>query len=133
MERFHHLAIVVNDIHASLDWYCKIYQCIRINELYIDENQQVRVQFIGSKSIKIELLEPLNEGSPICKFLDSHGNGSLYHIAYEVDDLDKKEVEIRKNGGIVISRTKNGWSGMEIIFAFYFDNDEKQLIEYVKL
>ena len=49
----------------------------------------------------IELLEPLNEDSPICKFLIKHGSGSIYHIAFQVDDLNKYEQEVRQNGGII--------------------------------
>ena len=57
--------------------------------------------------------------------------GSIYHVAYEVDNLDKTELEIRKKGGLITSRSRNGWNGMEVMFAIFMDGDEQQLIEYV--
>lgn len=35
---------------------------------------------------KVELLEPLREGSFLTKFLDSHGEG-LHHITFKTDDI----------------------------------------------
>ena len=57
--------------------------------------------------------------------------GSIYHVAYEVDNLDETELAIRKKGGLITSRSRNGWNGMEVMFAIFMDGDEQQLIEYV--
>ena len=54
-------------------------------------------------------------------------------FVFEVDDLNQAEREVRSRGGIVISRTKDGWQGMEVLFAVYFiDKGEEQIVEYVK-
>ena len=79
----------------------------------------------------IELLEPLNNKSPISTFLNSYGSGGLYHIAIEVEDLELKEKDIREKGGIVISKSEKGWNNMNVMFAMYFDGDLKHLVEYV--
>ena len=79
----------------------------------------------------IELLEPLNQKSPIKSFIDRNGSGSIYHIAFEVDNMQKKELEVRAAGGIIASKSKNGWGGMEVMFAIYFKEEEKQLVEYI--
>ena len=84
-----------------------------------------------SNGVDIELLEPLSDDSPISSFLSEHGSGSLYHIAYEVENLDDVIGDIKKGGGIILSRTENGWGGMEVMFAMYINDKEKQLIEYV--
>ena len=131
--KFHHIAIVINSIEKQLSWYCEVYSAVPIGKkIFIDNNQKVKVQFIKSgDGIRIELLEPLNRNSPVKSYLDKYGSGSIYHVAYEVDNLDKTELEIRKKGGLITSRSRNGWNGMEVMFAIFMNGDEQQLIEYV--
>jgi methylmalonyl-CoA/ethylmalonyl-CoA epimerase len=133
MNRLHHIAIVVDSIDKSLDWYCKLYNAKPLLDTYQDKNQLVYAQFIETENIKIELLEPINENSPIKKFIDKHGSGSLYHLAFEVDDLDAVDKEVRQKGGMPVSRTKEAWNGMEVMFVMFFKNSDHQLVEYVKL
>ena len=131
--KLHHIAIVINSIEKQLSWYCEVYSAVPIGgKIFIDNNQKVKVQFIKSgDGIRIELLEPLNRNSPVKSHLDKYGSGSIYHVAYEVDNLDKSELEIRKKRGLITSRSRNGWNGMEVMFAIFMDGDEQQLIEYV--
>ena len=130
---FHHIAIVVENITESLDWYCEIYNGKPLLSIYIDTNQGVKVQFIQCATYKIELLEPLNDRSPVKQFLSLHGSGSIYHIAFAINDLVEQEKAIRKNGGIIVSKTAEAWGGMEVMFAVYFNKEEKQLVEYLKV
>ena len=133
MNKLHHIGIVVDRINDSLDWYCTIYEGVPLLNRYKDMNQGVNVQFIQCLAFKIELLEPLDDKSPVKQFLAKNGSGSIYHIAYETKDLEKQEDIIRKKGGIIVSKTKEAWGGMEVMFAMYFNNKEKQLVEYIKL
>ena len=131
MQNFHHIAIVVTNLQKKIDWYCKIYNAKKKGDIFIDNAQNVKVQFIQSRNTMIELLEPLNQKSPIKSFIDRNGSGSIYHIAFEVDNMQKKELEVRAAGGIIASKSKNGWGGMEVMFAIYFKEEEKQLVEYI--
>ncbi len=45
------------------------------------------VVFIDTGNTKIELLEPLGEGSPIAAFLAKNPSGGMHHLCYEVDDI----------------------------------------------
>jgi|TARA_Y100000310_G_scaffold326895_1_gene392445 methylmalonyl-CoA epimerase len=99
--------------------------------IFIDNSQVVKVQFIKVNNMMVELLEPLNDNSPVCTFLDNHGSGGLYHLAFKVDDLEKAERDVRNKGGIVISKSKDGWNGMKVMFAMYIYDNEKHLVEYV--
>jgi methylmalonyl-CoA/ethylmalonyl-CoA epimerase len=47
----------------------------------------VTVVFIDVGNTKIELLEPLGEGSPIAAFLAKSPSGGMHHVCYEVDDI----------------------------------------------
>ena len=109
-----------------------VYGCKKKEDIFIDRSQDVKVQFIQRNNLLIEVLEPLSKKSPIHTFLDKNGSGALYHMAFEVDDLDQMEIEIRNNGGLIVSKSKDNWCGMEVMFAYYLDkNNQKQLVEYV--
>ena len=131
MEKLHHIAIVVDKLDEKADWYCQIYGAKKMGTIFKDLNQKVKVQFIKAKGLLIELLEPLNDGSPITNFLNNHGSGGLYHIAIEVDDLVEIEEQVREKGGLIISKSKDGWDDMEVMFVMYIKDNEKQLVEYV--
>ena len=45
----------------------------------------------------IELLEPLDENSPISKFLEKRGEG-IHHICYLVDDLESVLSRLKEKG-----------------------------------
>lgn len=131
-EKFHHIAIVLDSISEKAEWYCKIYSACPIGDVYIDNRQKVKVLFIRSSDMMIELLEPLGSDSPVRSFLNKHGGGRLYHIAFEVNDLDQIANEVKRKGGLIISRTKEGWGGMEVMFVIYFFNKgEEQIVEYI--
>ncbi|MDB9979084.1 VOC family protein [Candidatus Pelagibacter sp.] len=133
IKKFHHLAIVVKDLEDKIPFFCNVYNADLLGGIFFDKNQLVKVQFIQSSDIKIELLEPMNSKSPISKFLNDHGSGSFYHVAYEVDNLDLVEKEIIQKKGKVVSRSNNAWNGMEVMFAVFIEKNEYQLVEYVKI
>ena len=47
----------------------------------------VTVVFVTLPNTKIELLEPLGEGSPITGFLERNRLGGIHHLCYEVEDI----------------------------------------------
>ncbi|MEM8855028.1 MAG: methylmalonyl-CoA epimerase [Pseudomonadota bacterium] len=47
----------------------------------------VRVVFVNLDNTKVELLEPLGDGSPIAAFLERNPSGGLHHVCYEVSDI----------------------------------------------
>lgn len=67
-----------------------------------DPIQRVRVAFIYLNNVKIELIEPLTEKSPITKVLDK--GQSLYHLCFRVPDIDKALETARKHGFHCIAR-----------------------------
>ena len=129
--KFHHVAIVVENLAKKTNWYSQLYCAEKIGTIFTDKSQSVKVQFIKVNDLMIELLEPLDNDSPVCTFLDNHGSGGIYHIAFKVDDLEQAERDVRNKGGIVISKSKDGWNGMDVMFALFINDNEKQLIEYV--
>ena len=78
----------------------------------------VKVVFIESPNTKVELLEPLNENSPISKFLMKNPNGGMHHICYEVSDLKSASKKLKKVGARILGdgNPKIGAHGNPVIF-----------------
>jgi len=84
--RLNHVAIAVRDIAAA----SRVYRDTLGAEVSAAEPQPdhgVTTVFITLPNTKIELLEPLGEGSPIAGFLDKNPSGGIHHVCYEVDDI----------------------------------------------
>jgi methylmalonyl-CoA/ethylmalonyl-CoA epimerase len=78
----------------------------------------VRVVFITLPNTKIELLEPMGEGSPIAKFLERNPDGGIHHICYEVEDIQvAKEILIAKGARVLgTGEPKIGAHGKPVLF-----------------
>jgi len=62
----------------------------------------VTVVFIVLPNTKIELLEPLGEGSPIAAFLAKNPSGGMHHVCYEVDDILAARDRLKSEGARVL-------------------------------
>jgi methylmalonyl-CoA/ethylmalonyl-CoA epimerase len=70
----------------------------------------------GEGSTRIELLEPITEGSPIDKFLASKGPG-VQQIAVNVSDIESKIEELSAMGFRMINEEPvTGSSGHRVAF-----------------
>ncbi|MEQ8820193.1 MAG: methylmalonyl-CoA epimerase [Sumerlaeia bacterium] len=92
-----HLGIAVTSLDDQREYYEKVLgaQFEGIEEV---PTQKVRVAFYRVGDVKLELLEPTADDSPIAKFIEKKGPG-LHHIAYTVDDIQARLDEL-KNGGV---------------------------------
>lgn len=76
--RLHHIGLAVNQIDG---------QYLDQKEITEDPIQRVKVGFVSVADVSIELIEPINEQSPINNSLKK-GN-KLVHLCFEVDDLQE--------------------------------------------
>ena len=80
-------------------------------------DQKVRVAFFQIGEVRIELLEPTADDSPIARFLKEKGPG-LHHIAYRVENLPATLVALKVAGVQLIDEApRDGAHGMKIAFA----------------
>ncbi len=83
--RVNHIAIAVHDLAAETARYRDLLGATVSAPQALPEHG-VTVVFVELANTKVELLEPLGEGSPIAAFLAKTGGG-MHHICYEVEDL----------------------------------------------
>ena len=88
-----------------------------------DLERKVRIQFLHLGKEVIELVAPLTDDSPIRKTLQK-GNGTPYHICYEVESLDEAESELRAMRFIVFKKASPAPAiGMRRVEWFYSRNN----------
>ena len=78
----------------------------------------VTVVFVELDNTKIELLEPLGEGSPIAAFLAKNPKGGMHHVCYEVADIVTARDRLVAAGSRVLGdgEPKIGAHGRPVVF-----------------
>src|SRR5512138_3748132 len=94
--RFHHIGYAVRSIQEYLDAFLvPMFGPANISQPVADPMQRVTVCFVEMQGgVVIELVEPLGADSPVNSIVDSK-RGGVYHLCYEVDDLDAEVKRFR--------------------------------------
>ena len=115
--RIDHVGLAVRDLDAAIAFYARTFDLHVVHE-EVNEDQGVREAMlgVGESGACIQLLAPLDEDSPIAKFLDRKGEG-IQQIAYGVDDIDATSMELRERGvRLLYDEAKPGTAGSRINF-----------------
>jgi methylmalonyl-CoA epimerase len=110
-----HVAIVVNDLDATVALYTKT---LGFSRVYHETVADQGVEIVGLRTgdAVIELLRPLSEESPIAKF---RGNAAtrLHHTAYRVDDIRAELARLKAAGvRLIDEEPRAGAHGNTIAF-----------------
>ena len=96
-----HIAIAVPDLRvASAQWRERIGAVISAPKRL--PKHGVKVVFIAASNSKVELMEPLNNNSPVAKFLKRNPNGGLHHICFDVPDLLASRDQLLASGARIL-------------------------------
>ena len=110
-----HVAIVVADLDATIDFYTKT---LGMPQLYRETIADQGVEAVGIRTgdSVIELLRPLDEASPIAAFRGTAAT-KMHHIAYRVADIVAELARLRDAGVRLIDETpRKGAHGNTIAF-----------------
>ena len=115
--RLNHIAIAVPDIDKASNAWEKALGA-KISSPQILPEHGVKVVFIEAPNTKVELLEPLDENSPISKFLLKNPNGGMHHICYEVEDILTASKKLILSGAKILGdgTPRIGAHGNPVIF-----------------
>jgi len=96
----HHIGIAVTSIAEQRPFYENVLGGT-FEGIEDVPGQKVRVAFFrfgsNSEGVRVELLEPMSQDSPIAKHLAKRGPG-LHHVAYLVDRIDERLEALRREG-----------------------------------
>ncbi len=116
-EFLYHVAIAVKNIEAVE----KLYEAalgLKVTHREVVEEQGVRSSMLEPESggTPIELLEPLNDSSPISKFLEKRGEG-IHHICFTVDNIESVLKKLKEQGVQLIDESPRiGAYGAKVAF-----------------
>lgn len=119
--KLHHIGVAVPDLQEASDFYSNVLGFQIISGPVEDPIQKVRLCFFGGAAGKepcIELICPLNEDSPINRYLKK-GIGA-YHLCYEVEDVAGELATLESKGCLIISAPVPAvaFDGRKIAWAF---------------
>ncbi len=85
----YHIAIAVRNLDEAEQLYKDILGLKVVHREEVTEQgvRTVMLQPPSGQDIFIELLEPIDENSPVSKFLEKRGEG-IHHICFHVDDIE---------------------------------------------
>ena len=84
--KLNHIALVVPDLSQAAETYSTVLGAT-VSAVTHNKEQGVSMVFVELPNTRIELLQPLDEASPIHKFLEKSPSGGMHHVCYEVEDI----------------------------------------------
>jgi methylmalonyl-CoA/ethylmalonyl-CoA epimerase len=94
----HHIGYACKDLKKETENFARlgfIAEC----EIFQDEQQKIRGVFLLNNGHRIELLEPLDESSPVGNFLQK--GTFMYHQGFLVPNMELALTELRSQGAIL--------------------------------
>jgi len=115
--RLNHVAIVVPDLTAAAATYKQTLGATVTEPVDLPDHGVTTV-FVELPNTKIELLHPLDDTSPIAKFLSKNPDGGMHHLCYEVDDIFAARDKLVAEGARVLGdgEPKNGAHNKPVLF-----------------
>jgi methylmalonyl-CoA/ethylmalonyl-CoA epimerase len=113
--RIDHIGIAVADLEAAIRVHRDTYGMrIAHRETLTDQGVEAVLLDVGENHV--ELLRPLDDDTPVGRFLERRGPG-LHHVAYQVHDLDAALARLREDGVRMIdSVPRTGIRGSRVAF-----------------
>lgn len=91
-----HIGIAVKSLNQTLPFYTD-HLGLELEKVETVESEKVNIAFLKIGETRIELLEPIEDSSPIHKFIESKGEG-IHHIALKVDNLASRIKSLMSSG-----------------------------------
>ena len=115
--RVNHIAIAVPDLALAVASYRDLLGAAVTAPQTLPEHG-VTVVFVELPNTKVELLEPLGEGSPIAAFLEKNPAGGMHHVCYEVADILAARDRLVEGGARILGdgKPKTGAHGKPVLF-----------------
>ncbi|HOO32408.1 MAG TPA: VOC family protein [Thermotogota bacterium] len=102
--KIHHVGYAVRHIDEAFKYFKLLGFSIR-SEVVEDNSRNIRICFIENNGIRIELIEPMNDKSPIESVLSK--NGPIpYHLCIETENIIQSVSDLQKNGFMLLNPPK---------------------------
>ncbi len=113
--KLNHLAIVVDDMEAALQFWRECLGLAQAGEIESVNAEDVDIAFLSLGDAHIELVQPTSDDSGVAKYLAKRGPG-MHHLCLEVADLDAKLEALSARGYELINETPRERDGRRYAF-----------------
>ncbi|MEO5807545.1 methylmalonyl-CoA epimerase [Devosia sp.] len=121
--RLNHIAIAVPDLEAAAGRYRDLLGG-HVGDVHILPEHGVRVVFVDTGNTKVELLQALDDSSPIAAFMARNPGGGMHHICFEVSNIAASMEQLLAGGARVLGDgPKIGAHGRPVVFLHPKDFD----------
>lgn len=111
-----HVAVAVEDLDVAIEAHRAQYGAEPLYREVVEE-QGVEEAMIPLGGSFLQLIAPLEQGSPVGRFLAKRGEG-LHHIAFAVADIEAALAHLRQEGAeLVDPEPRKGGRGTRIAFV----------------
>lgn len=114
--RLNHIGIATPSIEKTVETYRHLLGADAIGTPFDLRLQGVRVCFIDAPNTQIELIQPLDETSPIANFLKKNPAGGQHHLCFEVADIPAAVAELQAKGATLLGPPRIGAHGTPVVF-----------------
>ncbi|PAX08177.1 methylmalonyl-CoA epimerase [Sphingomonas lenta] len=115
--RLNHVGVATPSIERSVETYRTLLGATAVGEPFDLPAQGVRVCFVDAPNTQVELIQPLDEKSPIAGFLAKNPAGGQHHLCFEVPDIQAAVAELEERGATVLGEPRIGAHGTPIVFV----------------
>lgn len=130
--KLHHIGKVVEDLNKAKKYYLDYFGLKATGPAVVDPLQKVKVVFLvshESSGFSIELIQPIDDSSPVSSFLEK--GGGLHHLCFEVENIHEAIEELKKKRCLILSEAVLGKGHQDCLTAWIFTED-RELVELVE-
>lgn len=111
----HHIGVAVADLDDAVSTYTRVLGAsVEARETIASQGAEAVALHVGEG--RVELLAPLEDDTPIGRFLARRGPG-MHHVAYEVADLHAELARLDGEGVQLVDREpRPGLYGLQVAF-----------------
>ncbi|MEE9218846.1 MAG: methylmalonyl-CoA epimerase [Acidobacteriota bacterium] len=115
LKRIDHFGVAVRNLEKAIALY-RDGLGLELGGIEEVPQEKVRVAFLPVGETRVELLEPMDESSPVARFLDKRGEG-LHHVCFETEDLEEMLPRLSRSGLELLSGyPRRGAEGGRVAF-----------------
>ena len=110
-----HVAIAVRDLEGAIAYYRDTYG-VDVDHREVVESDGVEEALLKVADSYVQLLTPINDDSPVAKYLEKRGDG-IHHVAYRVASCADALARVKAEGHRVIDEApRPGSRGTTVAF-----------------
>src|SRR5689334_6401582 len=110
----HHIGVAVRSIDDAMHFYGDKLG-LALHESLDLPDRQLRVAFVKTANLLIELLEPTDPDTPVARFLERRGPG-LHHLCFGTTDIREHLRDLKDKGVEVIDETPRPGAHGDVAF-----------------